>query len=45
MIYLASMMGSAATDAMNAIRLDVPAWLEPDDVVGVPPTGVAVCAA
>lgn len=45
MIYLASMMGSAATDAMNAIRLDVPAWLEPDDVVGVPPTGVAVSAA
>lgn len=29
MIYLASIMGDAATDAMDAIRLDVPAWLEP----------------
>ena len=45
MRYLASIMGNAATDAMDAIRLDVPAWLEPDDEGDEPPAGVAVCAA
>lgn len=31
LIYLQSIMGTAATDAMNAIRLDVPVWLELGD--------------
>lgn len=33
MIYLSSIMGDAASDAMDAIRLDVPAWLELRDEV------------
>lgn len=44
MRYLASIMGNAATDAMNAIQLDVPQWLEPDAGED-PPAGRAVEAA
>lgn len=44
MIYLQSIMGTAATDAMDAIQLDVPRWLE-DRAEGEPSDRTTAAAA